>query len=375
MTASFKNILAHEIKPLSARIDNEALAARVSSAVGAHLDAHLAGIVQHELRRLPLEAAVRSVVAEQSASWGRELERAIAPVVPRTIATVVQPAVERATREAVEAVLVPAVVDATNRTYDQLADDIKTEMVQVRKDVNADQGDALSATNAMLRSMAGTIADLQKQVAELAGQLQQQQRQAAQPQSQQHAQHVHAHVHTHPHQQQNQQVQQQQQRSATPVRAPTRPLPSPQVLEDAFVQAIRDGSRALVQLIEAHMSDLDAILPTAPGSSPLPQGVLLMLAHQLSVVLDEQVQQAQQNVYSPLFSVIATWLLRAVQLVDARDTNIASYLPRAAHTLTQRVRATVDTLEHTPPGPQVAAHIDTLHQILRVLAGKGLYNP
>lgn len=253
------------------------LPATVSTAVTNHLQANLPKLVQQEMQRA-VPSAVQSAIRELTpaaihqslANIGRDVERALAPVVPRTLNTVVQPAVERAVREAVSQAIVPALDAATTRVYDQLASDLKTEMVQIRKDVIAEQGESLTATNDMIHTLSGMVESLQRQVAALSVRSP-----APGPVG---SQTVRSSIMSPP----------------APVKASPLAPPVPlapvqhehtsiKALEDAFLSALSAQTPAsTLKLVSDFTARTDSILPARPGRSPLSQAVLLTLVHRVS---------------------------------------------------------------------------------------------
>lgn len=376
-----KQTVSNELKTLASRLDaDKNLVASVNSSIGEHLKQHLPAIVSDEFKRVPIQAEVRSAVSahapaaiEQSLQGvSRDIERAIAPVVPRTIATVVQPAVEHAVHDAVQTILVPALSQATTRVYDQLVSDLKSEMLHIRKDVNADQGDALKATNAMIHSMASSVSELQQQVSALSKQLAKFQAAAPAPTSSRDASAAPpasfvsapappapiAPIGTHP--------------ALSLLSPPVQAAPAPALvapalppnLEDTFLTALqRQTTGATLQLVHDNAPRTDQILPLPPSKSPLSQAVLIALVHRVALAL------AEVPPHEPIFQTAAMWERRAVVLIDARDPSIAGYLPRVVPVVTGALQQVVNSLSRMPD-PMSQAHVGVLRGTLEVINSK-----
>lgn len=272
-----KQAIQAELGPTSR--GNANLPASVTTAVTNHLQSNLPGLVQQELQRA-VPGAVQSALRELAPgaihqslqNIGRDVERVLAPIVPRTLNTVVQPAVERAVRDAISQAIVPALDNATTRVYDQLAADLKSEMVQIRKDVISEQGDALTATNDMIHNLSSMVESLQRQVTALSA------RSPAAP-----AAAPLAAAHLAPRSVIMSPPSASQSTLAAP--APAAPAPSQDTkqLEDAFLSALSTQTApSTLKLVSDFAPRTDQILPARPGHSPLSQAVLLTLVHRVS---------------------------------------------------------------------------------------------
>jgi replicative DNA helicase len=265
--------------------------------------------------------------------------------VPRTLNTVVQPAVERAVRDAIQQALVPALDEATTRVYDQLASDLKTEMVQIRKDVVAEQGDALAGTNDMIHSLSTMVESLQRQVAAL---------QARSPPPGPVPSSLSRSV----------SVISPPISQATPIVQQHMPYGDNKQIEDAFLSALSAHSApATLKLVSEYASRLDYVLPQRPGRSPLSQAVLLTLIHRLSTALANVAPQDH------MFATVATWLRRAVEQLDPLDQGIKSYLPRVTSVVTQELNNRINQLSYQ--SDQLSqTHIAVLRQVIGELSAK-----
>ncbi|WOO81004.1 uncharacterized protein LOC62_03G004532 [Vanrija pseudolonga] len=400
LSNQFRTAVQKEVAQLSSRLDADRdLAASVAGAVSEHLSAQLPSIVQQELKRtLPtaiasLHAEVRQVVGERVPpaihqalqTVSRDIATAAQPIVGRAIAQTVQPAVAQAVQDSVSNALVPALDDATNRVYDQLATDLKTEMVQIRKDVGEEQNDALQATNALLRSMAGTISELQKQVASLSAQLARSPSPAPAPAPApvpvQAAQGFRAPpAATVPpllsppppqHHQPRLSISGQLGSQLGGGAPPQQQTSSPVQLEDAFLAALHQQTvQSTLKLVAEYASRTEQVLPQPPNRSPLSQAVLLTLLHRLSAALNS----GELSPHDQLYQTVVLWEHRAVVLIDPHDPAISQYFNRVASLVADALQSVVNRLVQT--GPMFSGHIQALRHTVDLLSAKAgvLYN-
>ncbi|BEI92031.1 uncharacterized protein CcaverHIS019_0408510 [Cutaneotrichosporon cavernicola] len=333
------------------------LSSSLSSAVTNHLQASLPTLIEQEVQRA-IPAAVQNAVRElvpgavhQSLqNIGRDVERILAPIVPRTLNTVVQPAVERAVREVIQQTVVPALEAATTNVYNQLAEDLKTEMVQIRKDVVAEQGDALAGTNDMIHNLSSMVESLQRQVAALSAR-------SPPPGPVPSSLARSVSVRSPPVSQTMQMMQ-----PATPMMQ--QPTLYDKQLEDAFLAALSAQSAPVtLKLVSDYASRTEQILPPRPGRSPVSQAVLLTLAHRLSSALANVAPQDH------MFATVATWLHRAVDQLDSTDPDIRVYLPRVASVVTQELNQRISQLSYLSD-QYSRAHISMLRQVIDELMAK-----
>lgn len=333
--------------PAAPRLDAEALSS-VTDAIAAHLKTALPAIIREEIKTLLPDAVrteVRSAMGEhvspaikQSLQHvGRDVESAIAPTVPRTLATLVQPAIERAIQQSISQAVVPALNAATTRVYDQLTADLKAEMVQIRKDLVTEQGEALGATNTMLHTMAGNIESLQRQMTAMQARSPPQTRIGPLPTQ------VRSQMFSPP---------QAQQQAPVPQQPYVHPLPPPQQLEDRFLAALSQQSTiATIELVENHTQYTNQLFPPAPARSPLSPAVLLTLLHRLSVAISASDPTAP----APL-PQLAQWINLVQKHLDPRDPAIAGYFPRVADVAIPAIRQQLQYLANAPsPSSQAAA--------------------
>lgn len=334
--------------------DTAAISSSVSDALTAHLKTALPALIQQELKTLLpkiVQTEVRAAMGENVSGAiqqslqkvGRDVESAIAPIVPRTLSTLVQPAIERAVHQSISQTVVPALNAATSRVYDQLTSNLEAEMVQIRKDVVSEQADALVSTNAMLRSMAANIEALQRQVSAL------QASKAAAPQA---------------------------------LRSPIGPKPSqisrgpsvppamdanwghatPENLEETFLTALGKHTVAATnELVQSYWHMTPQLFPFPPARSPLSPAVLLTLLHRLSLTLTT----LPVNQLHPT----AVWLRKVVEALnpqDPRDAAIQSYFPSVAR---DSIKAIGDKLATLPARDGNAQHLAIAMDQLKTKVG------
>ncbi|GMK56783.1 hypothetical protein CspeluHIS016_0306230 [Cutaneotrichosporon spelunceum] len=328
------------------------VASTLTSAITNHLEANLPKLVEMEVQRVVPAAAQNAMrevapgaIHQSLQNVPRDVERILTPIVPRTLNTVVQPAVERAVRDAIEQVLVPALDTATTRVYDQLATDLKTEMVQIRKDVVAEQGDALAGTNDMIHNLSSMIESLQRQVAALSAR-------SPPPGAVSSSLSRSVSIMSPPKSQAAPMMQQPNQNEAN------------KQLEDTFFAALSAQSAPVtLKLVSDYASRTDQILPQRPARSPLSQAVLLTLAHRLSSALANVAPQ------DPMFATVATWLRHSVDQLDASDPGIRAYLPRVTSVVTQELHQRINQLSYHSD-PIARAHVGMLRQVIDELVAK-----
>lgn len=370
----FRQAIQKEMGQFASRLEqNQDIATSIQNAVNAQFK-QLPSIVQNEIKRaLPqaVQGEVRSAVGEHAPAAiqqslqnvGQHIERAIAPIIPRSVAAAVQPAVDRAVSEAINQSLVPALDNATTHVYEQLASDLKTELCQIRKDLQSEQSEALTATNTMIREMGTVIADLQKQVASLMTQVRSQapapmaavpsapssiKSPPSDPLGPTHLSHSHSHSHGH-----------------------MAPAPAPhtaqqvQQLEDAFLNALHQQTvPATINLVRERAPQTEQLFPVPPAKSPLSQAVLLTLCHRLSVALGEI------NPHDPIFQTVATWERLVVALIDPRDPAIQSYFKRVVGVVVPTLGGVVSRLQQAGPDPLIQAHIGVIRSAADLLERK-----
>lgn len=358
----FRQAIQKEMGQFASRLEqNQDIATSVQNAVNAHFK-QLPSIVQNEIKRaLPqaVQGEVRAAVGEHAPAAihqslqnvGQHIERAIAPIIPRSVAAAVQPAVDRAVSEAIGQSLIPALDNATTHVYEQLAADLKTELVQIRKDLASEQSEALTATNTMIRDMGAVIADLQKQVAGLMTQVRSNQ---AQPMAS--APSVGSSIKSPP---------------SDPLGpAPTHiashvPPQNAQQLEDAFLNALHQQTvPATINLVRERAPQTDALFPAPPAKSPLSQAVLLTLCHRLAVALGEI------NPHDPIFQTVATWERLVVALIDPRDPAIQSYFKRVVGVVGPTLGNVITRLQQAGQDPLIQAHIGVIRSAAELLERK-----
>ncbi|CAK9780159.1 hypothetical protein CC85DRAFT_328089 [Cutaneotrichosporon oleaginosum] len=324
----------------------------LTAAVTTHLQSNLPRLVEQELQRA-VPAAIQSAVRElvpatlhQSLQHiDRDIERILTPIVPRTLNSVVQPAVDRAVRDAIEQNLMPALEAATTRVYDQLASDLKSEMVQIRKDVVAEQGDALAGTNDMIHNLSSMVESLQRQIAAL----------SARSPPPGPAPPTHA---------RSMSVISPPTSQAPPPGQSRSPFETPKQIEDTFLSALgAQSAPATLKLVTDFAPRTEYLFPQRPNRSPLSQVVLLTLIHRLSSALAGVAPQ------DPVFVTVATWLARAADKLEPNDQTIRGYFPRVAHVVTEDLKQRISQLSYRQD-PLARQHIGALQRVIDELAAK-----
>ncbi|WVQ94883.1 hypothetical protein IAU59_001968 [Kwoniella sp. CBS 9459] len=362
-----KQLLKNELTALNVRLDGLTgpdFAADMSARVERQIKGSLSNVITQEIKKSVIPAAtatiqneVRTVTSNQVPAAifdalqtvPKELERALAPVVQRTISTLVQNAMDKAVHEAVQHTLLPAMTQAGSTICDQLMTEMRSEMLQIRKELSPPNKEAQLANDHLLKNMATSITELQKQLSSLSEQI----RSAP-------AQHVPqpngsapslppAHAY-----------------SSQPHAPPPPPPqgPSPSQLEDTFLTALGAQTTAsTLQLVGEHIGLTEYCLPTQ-GKSPLSQAVLLTLLHRLAIALTELTPG------HPAFAQVAGWERRTVALLDPKDANIAGYISRVLSVVQGLLGQVISNLQRYPADPATQSHVLAIRGILDVIAHK-----
>jgi len=175
----------------------------------------------------------------------RDVDKSLAANMPRLISSTVQPALERMLQDNLQQMVLPALASTSERLADQISNDFKSEMVQIRKDF---QPPAPPIDNSrVLQTLVDAIAGLQKKFEQLSL------------------------AKTTP--------------PAPPVQAPAPPAnPLGFDLEDVFTQALSiPGPGAIFQLVNDFWGIGGYLLPMTPDRKPpVSQAVIVTLLHRVS---------------------------------------------------------------------------------------------
>ena len=158
---------------------------------------------------------------------------------------------------------------SSSNLADQVATDLKTEMLQLRKDFEFPMREAAASSDATLRQISASVADLQRQLTSLSEHVRRQPPAAApMPAFNPPAPTVPSGPPPIP---------------PTTRRESTNQPTNPQ-MEDVFAAALASQStQAVLQLINEHAGIMDRCFPTMPGAQPLvSQAVVFTLMHQVS---------------------------------------------------------------------------------------------
>ncbi|WVR09594.1 hypothetical protein IAU60_006666 [Kwoniella sp. DSM 27419] len=367
-----RQAIQQEVASLSAglnRITSSDIGSEIANKVEKQIKGSLTSMIGQEFKKNVIPAATASIQTEIRTVTSnqipaaifdalqtvpKELERGLGPLVQRTITDLVQNAVDRAVQEAIQHTLLPAVNQASSSLVDQIMSEMKSEMLQIRKGLEPPVKEDRSASDQLIRGMAASIADLQKQLASVAIQLRSNGSTGGPaPQS----------------------VPPAQSNGVSPVvtAPPTQPTvskrpgpqaPTPSQLEDAFLAALgTQTTAAIVQLVGDHLAVTEYCLPLQ-GKSPLSQAVLLTLLHRLAIALVE-VSPAQ-----PIFVHIATWEKRTAALIDPRDPNITGYITRVLNVVQTLLGQAMGNLQRYPADLNTQNHLNAVRSIQEVVAHK-----
>jgi hypothetical protein len=204
--------------------------------------------IQDEIRVIAPKA-INTVLAQSMSDLSKDVEKSLIASMPRIIASTVQPALERMLQDNLKNMVLPALASTSERLADQISNDFKSEMVQIRKDF---QPPAPAIDNSrVLQTLVDSIAALQKKVEHLSI------ANAAPPAP-----------------------------PAPPVQAAP-PVANPLGfdLEDVFTQALSiPGPGAIFQLVNDFWGIGGYLLPMTPDRKPpVSQAVIVTLLHRVSL--------------------------------------------------------------------------------------------
>jgi len=164
---------------------------------------------------------------------------------PRMVSSAVQPALERMLQDSIKQAIIPALANSSQQMADRISQDLKSEMVQIRKDL---QPAAPPVDNGrVLQTLVDAIAALQKKVEQLST------------------------------------AQQAPAPPAMPTQAPA-PSAIGIDLEEIFTQALTvQGPGAIFQLVNDFWGFGGFILPLTPDRKPpFSQIIIVTLLHRVS---------------------------------------------------------------------------------------------
>jgi hypothetical protein len=203
-----------------------------------------ASSIQDEIRSVAPKA-IQSALSQSLSTISKDIEKSLTANMPRIVSSTVQPALERMLQDKLQQMVLPALASTSERLADQISNDFKSEMVQIRKDF---QPPAPAIDNSrVIQTLVEAISGLQKKVEQLSL------AKAAPP--------------------------------APPVQAPavvTNPLGFD--LEDVFTQALSiPGPGAIFQLVNDFWGIGAYLLPMTPDRKPpVSQAVIVTLLHRVS---------------------------------------------------------------------------------------------
>ncbi|WVW86356.1 hypothetical protein I302_108400 [Kwoniella bestiolae CBS 10118] len=378
-----KQLLKNEIAALNVRLDGLTgpdFAADISARVERQIKGSLNTTIVQEIKKTVVPAAastiqneVRTVTSNQvpAAIYDalqtvpKELERSLAPVVQRTISNLVSNAMDKAVHEAIQHTLLPAMTQASSSVVEQLSAEMRSEMLQIRKELSPPSKAGQLANDHLLKTMSTSISELQKQVATLTEHLKSVSGHAGpngvtsphHPSSFAPFPSAPAAAH---HQAPPPPIHHQQ----PPPPPPTQPAgPSPSQLEDTFLSALGAQTTAsTLQLVNDHLSLTDYCLPSQ-GKSPLSQAVLLTLLHRLAIVLSEIPST------HAMFQQVAGWERRTALLVDPKDQNIAGYISRVLSVVQGQLTTVLNNLQRYPDA-NTQSYVVVIRGIMEIIGHK-----
>ncbi|KAK8853387.1 hypothetical protein IAR55_004091 [Kwoniella newhampshirensis] len=376
MSNHLKQVLKNEVAALNARFDGlngSDFAADISARVERQLKGALTNAVAQEIKKsvvpsitTTIQTEVRTVVANQIPAAifdvlqtvPKELERGLTSTIQRTVSSVIQASMDRAIDDSIQQTLMPAIQHAGSTLTDQLVTELKSEMLQIRKEMSPVPVPPQANNDHLLRSMTTSISELQKQIASLSEQFA---KFSAAPIT---APHLNGII--------SQSVPPPplappavaQVPSGIPTAPPGISIPQ---LEDIFLTALGNQSTAsTLQLVgeQSHLADF--CLPIQPGlRSPLSQAVLLTLLHRLAIALNE----IPPN--HPMWLQTASWARRTASLIDPRDSNIAGFISRVLQVVQETLnQIAVNIQTRFGADPNSPNQVGMIRQIMDVVAVK-----
>jgi hypothetical protein len=206
--------------------------------------------IQDEIRSIAPKA-IQTALSQAMSTLNKNIESSLLSSMPRIVSSAVQPALERMLQDSIKQTIVPALVTSSEQIATRNSQDLKSEMLQIRKDL---QPAAPPVDNSrVLQTLVGSVAALQKQVEQLS----KAQRTPAPP--------------------------------TIPVQAPP-PSQAPSTigidLEEIFTQALTvQGPGAIFQLVNDFWGFGGFILPLTPDQKPpFSQIIIVTMLHRVSIL-------------------------------------------------------------------------------------------
>ncbi|KAL7411443.1 hypothetical protein BDY24DRAFT_443082 [Mrakia frigida] len=355
-------LIANELKTNTTKV----LASSVQSEMRANILPALLEVTREEIQALVQAEISKGLKDAMLSSLPSELERHLNS---RGFASAVFPSIDKAIKDLIHKTLVPAYNDATSEMYDALSREIRADMVAIRKEVVAEQSNALIETHSLVQDMSKTILalgtqvlDLQKMVTKLQTQMERQpiasssssatriisSPPAAPPlpslngPSSHHHQSPNVSSHTvvppgssaYPVHHRNPSLPPnlvQQPQPPFPMAPPPPPQqqqqqPPPMDLEDIWTETFMSNDPNALPAMISRISPqaLDQMLPpdNSQAASPLSQTLILTLVHKFTDLL------SKTNLQSSLFPTALLFIQRASRFLDPRDPVVAPYSSR-----------------------------------------------
>ncbi|WWC64793.1 uncharacterized protein I303_107405 [Kwoniella dejecticola CBS 10117] len=386
-----KQLVKNEITALNVRFDGLTgpdFASDISARVERSIKGSLNTTITQEIKKTVIPAAtatiqneLRTVTSNQvpAAIYDalqtvpKELERSLAPLVQRTISNLVANAMDKAVQEAIQHSLLPALTQASSSVVEQLSAEMRSEMLQIRKELSPPSKEGQLANDHLLKSMSTSIADLQKQIATLSEQMKSASIPSHGPNGMvspsvsgfvpppppSHG--LPPHI---PQPPPPSHLSPQPSSTSHPPSGPTQPTgPTSSQLEDTFLSALgAQTTSSTLQLVADHLALTDYCLPTN-GKSPLSQAVLLTLLHRLAIVLSEIPGSHS------MFAQVAGWERRTAILIDPKDQNIAGYIARVLSVVQGQLNTVLNNLQRYPD-QNTQSHLVAIRGVMDIIAHK-----
>ncbi|ORY31618.1 hypothetical protein BCR39DRAFT_525930 [Naematelia encephala] len=350
-----KQQIHNALQPVSTRLETVAspeFSNNLSSKIEKSIKATLSTSIQQSIKSTVLPALTQTVQTEVHSvtagqiptaihdalqSLPRDLERAVAPVVQRSLAALVQDGLDRH--------LGAAIALEVGRAKEQIVAELRTEIAQLVKDISSARVEPAVSNDQLARS----IAELQSQVTMLSAQL------ARAPSAPPAPPQAIPYPPAPP-------IQQQ-----PPPPPPVQPsLPIDQHLEDLFTTTLGLQTLGpLVALVNEHWNLTDYILPLGGDRPKVSQAILLTLLHRIAQAIGELAPS------DPSFIKMLEWDRRCAILVNPRDSNIVTYFGRVSAIVQTSLEGAIRSLStRYAADPMSSGAQNGVRQVLGVINSK-----
>ncbi|KAI9458037.1 hypothetical protein F5148DRAFT_1221565 [Russula earlei] len=389
-------LISNELTKNTTRVVEMAVKSEVQNSVLPSLES----ITRNEVKAVLNGQIAKGLGDSMNQTLPNEIERLllrpdVSNHVARTFSSAVTPIIERHVKEAINKILIPAYTAQSSSMHQELSREIRTEMLNIKKEVIAWQSDALRGQESVIRELEQSVRTLSEQIKFLSintgTPLQQPQvRNSPGPATgtgsmisfsqQQPFRHAGPPVNVpqlygpppqQPPQQPNLQgswfpsgipAPQASHPALPPPTQQTPPAPTEELWDDTYLNVL--GTQDIRQLRELLARSNPEIVMPLKGQSPLSQAVILTLVHRLAGAIGESAPVDES------FKSSMWWLQRAATVLNTNDPLIAPYTPRVLPSVQAMLNTTKQRIAILPGGSQVLETARAISDVQEVLSHK-----